>query len=135
MRVVAGLLLGLALGAAACQKKPPAEVPVKGRVKGANGQPLAGAVVRFHAAPGRAGARRTVSCVTAADGTFEARALPGTYKVTLLAVPKGAATDPDPKATGPPPGVPALYASPAQTRWEVEVPAGGKDDVALEVKK
>ena len=133
MRVVAGLLLGLALTAAACRKRP-AEVPVKGRIKGANGQPVVGAVVRFHAV-GDKGAGRPLSCVTGPGGAFEGQAQPGTYKVTLLAVPKGNAADPGPKAGGAPPGVPARYASPADTPWKVEVPAEGKDDIALNVEK
>lgn len=120
---------------AGCKKAPPAEVPIKGQVKGPGGQALAGVLVRFHGQSDQAGARRAVSCPTGAGGAFEGKCLPGTYKVTLLAMPKGGGPDsPDPKAAGVPPGVPAVYASARDTPWEVEVPAGGKDDIRLEVK-
>ena len=127
--------LAVAVAAVAgCRKAPPTEVPIKGEVKGPGGQALAGVIVRFHGQADKAGAQRTVSCPTGPGGAFEGRCPPGTYKVTLLAVPRGGGPDtPEMKAPGAPAGVPAAYASVRETPWEVEVPEGGKDDIRLEV--
>lgn len=118
------------------QKQAEGRAPVQGTVTGADGEPLVGALVRFHASELRNGAVETVSCVSQAEGRFACQAFPGAYRVTLLAAPPlGQRPKDAPPQPRVPPGVPTRYTSTKDTPWEVHVPRGGKVDVELRVEK
>lgn len=117
----------LAAAAAGCGGSEPA---VDGTVT-LDGQPVEGALVRFHRAG--AAADPAFSTVTRADGTFtllpadRTRAgLPaGGYVVTVAKFKKGMMTITNPKDAGPQASLyPAEYADPAKSPFKVEVKPG-----------
>jgi hypothetical protein len=146
-RVVAVLAVVLLLAVGCRQQPPSGPAVVKGRVEGADGKPLGKMILRFHALeqstrPGTS--IRSDSALTQADGSFVCECLPGRYKVTLAALPGGTTgaapahgkEAPAASSAGKhlPDNIPAMYASSAETPWEIEVPPGGKSDVLLKIR-
>jgi hypothetical protein len=126
---------------------------VKGKVLFADGKPVKGMVLSFHPDDDATKAGRMPSVPLPDDGSFSVECLPGRYKVTLRAIPKGAGT----AATEGPGGTPAPAAPPnatdpakmsldpkvqrlarhadhTSTPLVVEVPTGGASDLVLTVK-
>jgi hypothetical protein len=124
-----------------CGKAASPAVPVKGKVVYKN-RPAAEVLVTFHPKDSR---EKTPSPVfTDNQGAFALECPPGSYKVTVLAVPKagnaGATASAGPVDARAAPARPAAAAAlpPAvqdtvQTPLTVDVPAGGKDDVLLKL--
>jgi hypothetical protein len=103
---------------------PARPVEVKGRLEDAEGEPLPGLSLRFHAQDEANRAGPSLLCLTQPNGEFVGRCLPGRYRVTLSVPPgkgKGAVK------------VPARYKSVAETPWEVKVPPGGASGVVLKL--
>lgn len=107
------LAAALALGAVLYfrQADPSAPVDFRGRLLDADGQPLGRVALRFHA-QGNASNRMSLLSLTQADGTFVGRALPGSYRVTLV-VPPGREKEVN---------VPERYRDITQTPWQVSLP-------------
>jgi hypothetical protein len=113
----------------------------------ADGKPVANMVLTFHPADEATKTARLATAVLPTDGSFAVECLPGRYKVTLAAIPKGAGTAstegpgaaPAPAApTKPPTDAKSLmlaqHADITRTPLTAEVPAGGASDLVLTVK-
>lgn len=116
-----------------------ATVPAAGTVT-MQGKPIANASVSFQHSDGTATANGT----TDADGKFTLStygtndgAPVGKYKVTVAV---GGAQEIEPGVLAPEPeggfksSIPEKYADPAQSGLEAEIPAGGKQDLAIELQ-
>ncbi|HVS33965.1 MAG TPA: carboxypeptidase-like regulatory domain-containing protein [Gemmataceae bacterium] len=116
---------------AGCPAKPPKTAAVHGRVVFLNGAPVPNASVQF--IPKSSDQTGWIAnATTGPDGTFDLTtfdnythttlkgAVPGKYKVTVQGYPRAVR-------------VPAMYAKPTDTPFEVEVPEAGKQDVDLRV--
>ena len=109
-RMTTCLLLLLALG---CEEKKPMpagpEVEVAGKVLHRDGSPLGEVMLRFQREPPDP-IRLAMLCPVKEDGTFKARCLPGTYRVTLVRkAEKG-----------------------GQVVWELEIPPNGTRAIVLQ---
>jgi hypothetical protein len=138
VRVVFGLALVAVVLTAGCRKQPPQPVDIKGKAEKADGKPLAGVLLRFHAQEA-ASNQAALSCATQADGSFSTRGVPGNYKVTVGAIPTRVGGSPatgSVEGTGKTslPDVPAIYQSLTETPWDVTVDEGGKTDIVLKLK-
>jgi hypothetical protein len=117
----------LALAAAAGCGNRPKLVPVTGKVVH-KGQPLTAGSIYFHPVGGTPRQGEKSSSLLQLDGSFRARTFPygdgvppGPYKVTLSPELANRVRLP-------------AYADPDKTPWRIDVPDGGLQDQALEVK-
>jgi hypothetical protein len=143
IRLGVGVLLAtFALVGAACSKKPPLPVPVSGKVI-RDGKGVAGMRVVFWP---RDSNRRRVEAGTGADGEFSLECPPGAYVVTVgpasasgpPIADAGMPTTPEsnrPNRTEKSPSAPNRYQERQTSPLNVEVPAGGKNDVLLDIGK
>src|SRR5439155_10248455 len=136
------VLFGLLLPAGCSGKKPPPDpVSVKGTVLGMDGKPLTGQKLVLIFNPQDESNKKGKlpnPVVDEKTGTFSDMAVPGRYKVTLAPIVRGGGGGPAGGAGGGASGAPAelknLPASvldPQQSKWEVDVPAEGLDNIKL----
>jgi hypothetical protein len=118
-----------------CKEKPPAMVPVNGKVVDKSGKPLVEKVLTFH--PQDESNKNTrPSALTNKEGGFSTTCAKGRYKITVATPPKG------PPGGGPTggftPGVDVgkdnPYRDPQKTPLSIDVPETGKDNIVLTVK-
>jgi hypothetical protein len=123
---------------------------VKGKVVFADGKPVKAMVLTFHPDDEATKSGRLPSVALPDSGEFSFECLPGQYKATVNAIPKGAGTAAEgpgtapappapPGSKGPPPKDPksillAAHATPGSSPLVVQVPAGGVSDLVLTVK-
>jgi len=134
------LLLAASLLAPGCGKKTPQPVTVKGKVVYPDGKPVTDLVLFFHPQED-VNKQSTPSAFLGKEGTFQFDCLPGRYKATVAPIarqghaPGGA---PGPAVGGTPQlptGIPQKFLSATGSPWNVDVPADGKQDVVLTLKK
>jgi hypothetical protein len=126
--------------------KRPATVPASGTLT-YKGAAVEGATVILAPANPKAGESYGASAVTGSDGSFEfaafppeTGAVPGQYKVGVTKVESTQAAAPQEGAHQetalPPPKnlLPEQYADPAKSGITVDIPAGGKTDIKIELK-
>lgn len=136
------LLLAAGILAAGCGKKPqPAKVTVKGKVVYTGGKPVTDLVLTFYPQED-ANKQNIPTALLGKEGTFRFDCLPGRYKATVAPIarqghaPGGGA--PGPGAGGTPKlptGIPQKYLSSTGSPWDVDIPAEGKQDVELTLRK
>jgi hypothetical protein len=128
------------LSLAGCAAEPEPLVPVKGMLKDRAGRPLANVVVTFHPQDEVNKKGKLAAAVSARDGGFSTECLRGRYKITLAVPPGLGQPDPGggpaaaPSLTGAGTSIPQEYRDPKLTRLEVDVPAGGTEDLLLRLK-
>jgi hypothetical protein len=134
-RRLGGLVLSAALLVTGCGSPPPSPppanlVPVQGRVT-FDGTPVAGADLQFAPITNNLHEALVAAATTDANGGFVLKshphgegALPGIYTVTIRFYP------------GVPTKVPEKYGDPSTTPLKkVEIPAGGKKDLVLNLSE
>jgi hypothetical protein len=135
----AAVLLAVCL--AGCKDKPPEPVPITGKVQDEAGNPMGEMLLTLHPVEEKNKNARIESALTNKEGTFSLTSVPGKYKITMLALPKGGSFGGAPTGGNVPapdfgPGAEkrARYRDPQQTPWSVDVPLEGKKDLVLTFK-